>query len=155
MKASRRQGIYLGFVGSLISIKLSMRSSILFCFKPMRNSRTWFEGAEAMCSHPWGISGQACFKARLSQRFRRVLDVPSCTSPRTRKEDQSILGKKEEVRFKFEQIINSYLYDNRTKRTTHFLSLEAQKMTGKKDILHDEYLHIKTSEIRTAIQTIM
>ena len=125
MKASRRQTIswYLGFVGSLISNRFSMRSSILFCLKPMRNSRKWLEGTRAVRSQPWGTSGQACFKARLSQleRFGRVLDVPSCTSTRTRREDQpeSILGKTRESRFEFEKVLNSYSYDNRTGTAQH------------------------------------
>ena len=106
-----------------------MRSSILFCFRPRRNLRTRLEGAGAMCPHPWGTAGQACFRARLSQRFRRILDVPSCTSPRTRREDQSILGKTEESRFQFEEVLNSYSYNNRT-RTARFSRRNTQSFFG-------------------------
>ena len=82
--------IHLEWVGSLISIKFAMRSSIPCCRKPIFSWKICLDGAGPLSCQPRGVSTQECFSATSSQRLVSTLEVQSWARPKSKKDVHSI-----------------------------------------------------------------
>lgn len=84
---------HLAWLGSLVSIRLAISSSMLSCLSPTRKSKIMSAGAGERYSQPRGISTHECFSARSSQRSERGFARQRWARASTRVGDQNMVGR--------------------------------------------------------------